>query len=241
MVTGGSLGFGRAVATDLARAGWEVVIDGRNRVDLERAAAACGAIAVPGDITDPQHRAQLLDRPQIDLLVNNAGGLGASPLPPLDVYPLDAFTELLQTNVVAPLGLIQVALPKLVRSHGVVINVTSDAAVEAYEGWGGYGSSKAALDQITAVLALENPDVRLWSLDPGDMRTRMHQAAFPAEDISDRPDPEEVAGVVRWLVDHRPPSGRLRAADLPVGRPAPDPPAPDRPVPNPPAEVKSGR
>ncbi len=214
VVTGGSLGFGRAVAAALVADGWHVVIDGRDREAAEEVAATIGAVAVPGDVTDPSHRSRLLDLPRLDLLVNNASTLGPSPLPPLGGYPLDALRAVLETNVVAPLALVQLALPLLVRNDGAVINVTSDAAVEAYEGWGAYGCSKAALEQVGAVLAVENPGIRVWSLDPGDMRTRMHQEAFPGEDISDRPDPGSVAPAVTLLLRQRPPSGRLRASDL---------------------------
>lgn len=214
VVTGGSLGFGRALAAALVLDGWHVVIDGRDRQAVERAASTIGAVAEPGDVTDPAHRARLLDLPRLDLLVNNASTLGPSPLPPLGAYPLDALMAVLETNVVAPLALIQLALPLLRDNDGAIINLTSDAAVEAYEGWGGYGCSKAALEQLGAVLAAENPDVRVWSLDPGDMRTRMHQEAFPGEDISDRPAPETVTPSVTRLLADRPPSGRLRAADL---------------------------
>lgn len=214
VVTGGSMGFGRAVAAELVRAGWRVVIDGRDGPAVEAAAESIGAQALPGDITDPEHRADLVALPRLDLLVNNASALGPSPLPPLGRYPLEALRFVFETNVVAPLALLQLALPLLTSSRGAVVDVTSDAAVEAYEGWGGYGSSKAALDQMTAVLAAENPEVRFWALDPGDMRTRMHQQAFPGEDISDRPEPETVAPVVVRLAKERPPSGRIRAAEL---------------------------
>ena len=214
VITGGSLGFGRAVAELLVEAGWEVFIDGRDRALVEDAARRIGAIPVPGDVTDPDHRQRLLDLPELDLLVNNASSLGPSPLPPLTAYPLAELRGVLETNLLAPLALAQLAMPGLARRGGAVVNVTSDAAVEAYPGWGGYGASKAALEQASAVLGVENPDVRVWSLDPGDMRTRMHQEAFPGEDISDRPDPETVAPAVLWLVEHRPASGRVRAAAL---------------------------
>jgi NAD(P)-dependent dehydrogenase (short-subunit alcohol dehydrogenase family) len=212
------MGFGRALAAELVRAGWEVVMDGRDREAVQRTAYETGAVACPGDVTDEGHRNLLLDRPRLDLLVNNASSLGLSPLPRLEAHPLDAFRALLETNVVAQLALVQAALPQLKRTGGSVINLTSDAAVEGYEGWGGYGASKAALEQLNAVLAVENPTVRFWALDPGDMRTRMHQDAFPGEDISDRPDPEVVAPVVLRLLAERPPSGRIRAADLVVGQ-----------------------
>ncbi|MDE3205675.1 MAG: SDR family oxidoreductase [Acidobacteriota bacterium] len=214
IVTGGSLGLGRAVAAELVQHGWEVVIDGRDSHALEEAARRTGAIAIPGDVTDESHRARLLGGDRLDLLINNASDLGASPLPPLENYPLGVLRSVFETNVVAPLALIQAALPALRRSGGAVVNVTSDAAVEPYPGWGGYGASKAALDQMSAVLAAENDAVRIWSFDPGDMRTRMHQAAFPGEDIGDRPAPETVAPYVHRLVVERPPSGRVRASDL---------------------------
>jgi NAD(P)-dependent dehydrogenase (short-subunit alcohol dehydrogenase family) len=220
IVTGGSRGFGRAVAEVLVGSGWQVVLDGRDPAAVERAAAALGPAvhAVPGDVTDPRHRSELLrtavDLGGLDLLVNNASALGGSPLPRLADIDQYVFEALLRTNVVAPLALVQAALPLLRDRGGAVVDLTSDAAVEAYEGWGGYGASKAALDHLSAVLAVEEPEVRVWALDPGDMRTRMHQDAFPGEDITDRPLPEAVAPAVAVLVRERPPSGRLRAADL---------------------------
>jgi NAD(P)-dependent dehydrogenase (short-subunit alcohol dehydrogenase family) len=214
VVTGGSLGFGRAVAALLTQAGWDVAIDGRDAAAVAATAAEIGARGVPGDINDPDHRARLLDLARLDLLVNNASTLGPSPLPPLSEYPLDQLRSVFETNVVAQLALTQLALPLLTESGGVIVNVTSDAAVEAYEGWGGYGSSKAALERISAVLGAENPGVPVYALDPGDMRTRMHQDAFPGEDISDRPEPEVSAPAVLWLVEHRPSSGRIRAPEL---------------------------
>lgn len=214
VVTGGSIGLGRTLAAALVRTGWRVVIDGRDEEALRRTAAEIGATALPGDVTDPGHRKALLSQPRLDLLVNNASTLGPSPLPRLDAYPLGELRLVFDTNVEAPLALVQLALPLLAASGGAVINVTSDAAVEAYEGWGGYGASKAALEAMTAVLAVENGGVRFWSFDPGDMRTRMHQDAFPGEDISDRPDPQTVVSAVLRLVDLRPPSGRWRGADL---------------------------
>ncbi|MDA8045517.1 MAG: SDR family NAD(P)-dependent oxidoreductase [Actinomycetota bacterium] len=214
IVTGGSSGLGRALSAELVRAGWEVVIDGRDASAVHRSARLSGAVPFPGDVTDANHRSGLLDRQRVDLLVNNAGSLGQSPLPPLESYPLDRLRALFETNVVAPLALIQAALPQLRTSGGSVVNLTSDAAVEAYEGWGGYGMSKAALEHVNAVLAVENPGVRFWALDPGDMRTRMHQDAYPGEDISDRPAPEDVAPGFLRLLRERPPSGRIRLGDL---------------------------
>ena len=151
---------------------------------------------------------------RLDLLVNNASALGPSPLPPFRGHDLAVLRQLFETNVIAPLALVQLALPLLAASGGAVLNITSDAAVEAYEGWGGYGSSKAALDQLGNVLAVEEPNVRVWSLDPGDMRTGMHQAAFPGQDISDRPLPETVVPAILALIGGHPPSGRVRAADF---------------------------
>ena len=214
VVTGGSMGFGREVAAALVASGWTVRIDGRDTRAVHQTATEIGAIPVPGDITDPAHRAALLDIGRLDLVVNNASSLGPSPLPHLADYPLDALRDVIETNLVAPLALIQLALPKLITSAGAIINITSDAAVEPYPGWGGYGSSKAALEQLSAVLANEETGVRVWWMDPGDMRTRMHQDAFPGEDISDRPLPATVAPAVIGLLWNRPPSGRVRASDL---------------------------
>lgn len=221
IVTGGSRGLGRALAAALVTDGWEVVIDGRDAPALLRAGAATGAWTVPGDVTDPAHRAALVASAErrcgrLDLLVNNAGSLGASPLPPLARYPLADLRALFEANVVAPLALSQLALPLLRRTGGALLNVTSDAAVGDYAGWGGYGASKAALEQWSSVLAAEEPTVRVWWFDPGDMRTRMHQEAFPGEDIGDRPEPETVVPAVRRLLATRPPSGRVRAAELSV-------------------------
>jgi NAD(P)-dependent dehydrogenase (short-subunit alcohol dehydrogenase family) len=223
LITGGSRGLGRALATDLVRDGWHVIIDGRDATSLRAAAAEPGprVTAIAGDVADPAHRAALVaaaaGHGNLDLLVNNASALGPSPLPHLADHPLDAYEEVLRVNVVAPLGLVQEALPLLRRSGGAVMNITSDAAVEGYEGWGGYGSSKAALEQMSHVLAVEEPAIRIWWVDPGDMRTRMHQDAFPGEDISDRPEPDTVLPAFRRLLDERPASGRIRASDLLAG------------------------
>jgi NAD(P)-dependent dehydrogenase (short-subunit alcohol dehydrogenase family) len=205
----------------LLSSGWRVVVDARRADHL--AAALPGAVVVPGDVTDPAHRDALAsavsglaptDAQRLDLLVNNASDLGPSPLPGLADVPLAAVRRVYETNVLAPLALTQVFLPLLRASHGAVLNISSDAAVEAYAGWGAYGSSKAALDQLTAVLAAEEPGLAVYSVDPGDMRTEMHQAAFPGEDISDRPAPEAVVPALLRLIATRPPSGRVRAADL---------------------------
>ncbi len=177
-------------------------------------------MAIAGDVTDPVHRAALVDAAGrlggLDLVVNNASILGPSPQPNLADYPLDVLVEVYCTNVVAPLALTQAALPLLHRSpRGTIVDVTSDAAVEGYEGWGGYGSSKAALEQLSNVLAAEQPGLHVYRFDPGDMRTQMHQEAFPGEDISDRPAPDEVAvpALLRLLAE-LPPSGRYRASEL---------------------------
>jgi NAD(P)-dependent dehydrogenase (short-subunit alcohol dehydrogenase family) len=227
LITGGSLGLGRALATALARRDWSVVVDGR-RADLldelvrELAPVSRGVgaaiTAVPGDVSDPAHRAALraavLQHGRLDLLVNNASSLGPTPLPPLRDYPLDRLAALHEVDVLAPLALIQLHHSLLVASSGTIVNISSDAAVEAYEGWGGYGSAKAALDQVSAVLAVEEPVLNVYAFDPGDMRTEMHQQAFPGEDISDRPAPESVVPALLNLLDARPASGRYRARDL---------------------------
>jgi NAD(P)-dependent dehydrogenase (short-subunit alcohol dehydrogenase family) len=227
IVTGASRGLGQALATGLVQAGWSVVIDGRDRstlnasADRMRAEATEGAsvVAVAGDITDDEHRHALVDAAValggLDLLVNNAGTLGTSPLPSLADYPLDELRVAFEVNVVAPLGLVQDVLPFLLDSpRPRLIDITSDAGVEAYEGWGGYGAGKAALDHLGAVLAVEFPSLTVWSVDPGDLRTVMHQAAFPGEDISDRPEPSTVVPAFLDLIDSNRPSGRYRAAEL---------------------------
>jgi len=221
LITGASRGLGRALAAGLARAGFDLIIDARDAAALDAAAGALRAsgasvTAIPGDVTNPGHRAALVAaaRGRLDLLVNNAGTLGASPLPALADYPPDELRAAFEVNVIAPVALTQLALPLLRASGGAVLNITSDAAVEAYAGWGGYGAAKAALEQASNVLAAEEPTLRVWWADPGDLRTDMHQLAFPGEDISDRPEPAAVVpGFVR-LVTERLPSGRYRAAHL---------------------------
>jgi NAD(P)-dependent dehydrogenase (short-subunit alcohol dehydrogenase family) len=221
VVTGASKGLGRALALALAGRGWHVVVDARDPGNL--AADLPGATVLAGDVTDPGHRAELVaavqSRGRLDLLVNNASELGPSPLPALAAYPLDDLRRVYETDVLAPIALIQSMLPLLRSAAGTVVNVSSDAAVEAYPYWGGYGSAKAALDHATAVLATEEPEVAVYAVDPGDMRTDMHQAAFPGEDISDRPQPEAVVPAFLHLLDTRPPSGRYRAPEL-LGVPA---------------------
>jgi NAD(P)-dependent dehydrogenase (short-subunit alcohol dehydrogenase family) len=228
LITGASRGLGRALADGLAREGYSLIIDARDAAALDAAAAAIRAAggtvtAIPGDVTDPGHRAALLRAAQragrCDLLVNNAGTLGASPLPALADYPVDALRAALEANVVAPIALTQLLLPLLRAAGGAVLNITSDAAVEAYAGWGGYGAAKAALEQASNVLAAEELTIRVWWADPGDLRTDMHQQAFPGEDISDRPLPDAVVPAFVRLVKQRLPSGRYRAAHLmPAGR-----------------------
>ncbi|MEV7038775.1 SDR family NAD(P)-dependent oxidoreductase [Amycolatopsis sp. NPDC051061] len=215
LVTGASAGLGRALATALVSRKWTVVGDGRDPAALSAAAREIGFTAVPGDVADPAHRASLADAcPSLDLLVNNASSLGVSPLPPLASYPWAELENVYRVNVFAPLALTQLLLPALTLARGTIIDVSSDAAVEAYEGWGGYGSAKAALDQVTAVLGAENPGLAVYAVDPGDLRTAMHQRAFPGEDISDRPLPSSAVPAFLRLLDERPPSGRYRAADL---------------------------
>jgi NAD(P)-dependent dehydrogenase (short-subunit alcohol dehydrogenase family) len=225
IVTGGSRGFGRAVAASLLDRGWTVVTDARRAADLEATAAELDSprlIAIPGDVTEAAHRAALvvatIDAGPLRLLVNNASRLGPSPQPRLADYLAADLRAVYATNVFAPLSLIQAALPALIGNGGVIVNVTSDAAVEPYEGWGGYGSSKAALDHISAILAAENPEIGVYAFDPGDMRTEMHQAAFPGEDISDRAEPASVVPALLRLLDSRPAPGRYSAQDLlPLG------------------------
>jgi NAD(P)-dependent dehydrogenase (short-subunit alcohol dehydrogenase family) len=219
IVTGASRGLGLALAHALAERGWRLVIDARTESELEAARSALAelteVVAVAGDVADSWHRAALVDAAgeRIDLLVNNASTLGVSPLPPLGDYPAAAFEHVLRVNTIAPLVLMQLALTKM-PAGGRIVNVTSDAAVEAYEGWGGYGASKAALEQLSNVLAAERPDLRVYAVDPGDMNTRMHQEAFPGEDISDRPPPQASVPGLLALVEGDVPSGRHRAADL---------------------------
>ena len=220
LITGASRGFGRAVALDLADRGWTLVLTARGAADLHRVAVETGPghSVLAGDVTDPEHReavvAAVHRHRRLDLLLNNASALGPSPLPRLADLAPSELARVLQANVVAPHALTRLLLPALRASEGVLVDVSSDAAVEAYEGWGGYGASKAALDRLAAVLAVEEPSLRAYALDPGDMRTAMHQAAYPGEDISDRPDPATVVPALLHLLDARPPSGRYRASEL---------------------------
>jgi NAD(P)-dependent dehydrogenase (short-subunit alcohol dehydrogenase family) len=221
LITGASRGLGLALARQLAAQGWHLIIDARGAEALEAARAALArqtrVIAIPGDVTDATHRSALAQAAKelggLDALVNNASILGPSPQPGLLDYPLEVLEQVYRTNVIAPLALIQTLRNEL-RPGAYVINITSDAGVEAYEGWGGYGSSKAALEQLSNILAAENPSYRVYWVDPGDMRTQMHQEAFPGEDISDRPLPEEsVPGLLELLTGTRP-SGRYSARAL---------------------------
>jgi NAD(P)-dependent dehydrogenase (short-subunit alcohol dehydrogenase family) len=219
VVTGASRGLGLALTRALSERGWRVIVDARDGGDLDAAVAELKNVtAVAGDVADPEHRRALAAAAdafgRLDLLVNNASTLGASPLPPLAEYPLATLEDVLRVNVLAPLALVQEALPLIARSGGRIVNVTSDAAVEAYGGWGGYGASKAALEQLTNVLAAEQPALRVYAVDPGDMNTRMHQDAFPGEDISDRPPPEDSVPGLLELVEGDRPSGRYRASEL---------------------------
>jgi NAD(P)-dependent dehydrogenase (short-subunit alcohol dehydrogenase family) len=223
IVTGASRGLGLALARALAERGWRLVIDAREAGPLQDAAAelarATDVAALTGDVADPEHRAALLAAAggPVDLLVNNASVLGPSPQPFLADYPLDVLEHVYRVNVLAPLGLIQLALPQL-PAGARIVNVSSDAAVEPYEGWGGYGSSKAALDQLTAILAAERADLRVYSVDPGDMNTRLHQEAFPGEDISDRPPPGASVPGLLALIEGELPSGRYQARALAEAR-----------------------
>jgi NAD(P)-dependent dehydrogenase (short-subunit alcohol dehydrogenase family) len=216
LVTGASRGLGRALAAALDQRGWRLVVDGRGPDRLASTVAALPhpelVTALPGDVADARHRAALAAAvgPRLDLLVNNASDLGPSPLPRLADLRAEDLERVLTVNTVAPLALVQEVLPALGRTGGRIVNISSDAAVEAYEGWGGYGASKAALDQLTAVLAVEHPDLRIYAVDPGDMATDMHQAAFPGEDIRDLPSPETVVPALLTLVDGDRPSGRYR-------------------------------
>lgn len=221
LITGASRGLGLALARALAKQGWNLIIDARSALPLEEASRELSqhtnVAALAGDIYDARHRFSLAEVARelggIDAVINNAGTLGSSPLPPLLEYPLESLEYVFRVNVVAQLGVLQAVWDQL-KQGAVVINVTSDAAVEAYEGWGGYGTSKAALEQMTSVLAAENPRIHFYSVDPGDMRTEMHQQAYPGEDISDRPLPDTSIPGFLFLLEGNQPSGRYQAREL---------------------------
>ena len=220
VITGGSRGLGAALAHALDVRGWDLVLDARDAATLTETVGDARSRVVPGDVTDPDHRRALVrtaaELGGARLLVNNASTLGTSPMPELVDLDESTLRRTLETNVVAPHALTRLLLPQLSADRGIVLNLSSDAAVEPYEGWGAYGSSKAALDQLTRILGVEQPGLRVYAVDPGDMRTQMHQDAFPGEDISDRPEPATVVPHLLALLDGTLPSGRYRAADIPV-------------------------
>jgi len=223
LITGASRGLGLALSRALAERGWTLIIDARGTEALETVRAELAAhrivSAIAGDVSQPAHRRALAVAARaaggLDVLVNNASTIGPSPQPALRRFPLDALREVYDTNVIAPLGVIQAVAPHL-KAGSRIVNVTSDAGVNAYAGWGGYGSSKAALEQLSAILAAENPDWHIYWVDPGDMRTQMHQEAYPGEDISDRPLPEVSVPGLLALLEHDPalPSGRYEARKI---------------------------
>ncbi len=221
LITGTSRGLGLALARALADRGWSLIVDARGAVALESArndlARSAQVVAIPGDVADSAHRRALAEAARelggLDAVVNNASILGPSPQPELLDYPLDVLEQVYRVNVLAPLALLQAVRASL-KPGARIVDITSDAGVEAYPGWGGYGSSKAALEQLSAILAAENPDLRVYWVDPGDMRTQMHQEAFPGEDISDRSPPEEsVPGLIE-LLEGALPSGRYKAREM---------------------------
>jgi len=216
IVTGASRGLGLALARALDEGGWRLIVDARGGDALEAATAGLQNVtAIAGDVADPAHRRALVDAAgdRIDLVVNNASLLGPSPQPALADYPLETLRDVYEANVIAPLALLQLALPRM-PDGAAVLDITSDAGVEAYEGWGGYGSSKAALEQLTAILAAEHPGLRVYWVDPGDMNTQMQQDAFPGEDVSDRPPPEESVPGLLALIGGSLASGRYQAREL---------------------------
>ncbi len=226
LVTGGSKGLGRALVLALLDRSWTVITDGRTAADLDRLERRAEdrpgrLVTVRGDVTDPAHRAELVAavaaEGRLDLLVNNASTLGVTPLTGLMSQPGSALIDVLATNLIAPHDLAVDLVPFLRRSRGVLINITSDAAVEGFPGWGPYGASKSALEQWSNVLAAEESDLSVYWVDPGDLRTDLHQAAFPGEDISDRPLPEVAIPGLLHLVEQRPPSGRAKALAVAVG------------------------
>lgn len=232
LITGASAGLGRALATELAARHWRLIIDGRRSEELATVAAklrtTAEVTAIAGDVADGRHRRAVVAAVQragaLDLLVNNASTLGPTPLRPLQQTATAELADVLQVNVLAPFALIRALLPAIERGNGVVLNISSDAAVDHYPTWGAYGASKAALDHLTATLAAEEEstppaetgstrDIRFYAVDPGDMNTAMQQAAFPGEDVSDRRSPENVVPALIDLITRRPASGRYLAGD----------------------------
>lgn len=222
VITGASQGLGLELARALAQEGWRVIGDARDGTALAEAFTTLAGDHSPvsGDVTDPAHRTALADAAAelggADLLVNSASTLGASPLPAFADLDPATYLRILETNVVAPLALTRALLPQLRTGRGTVLDISSDAAVEPYETWGGYGSSKAALDHASRILAAEEPLLKVYAVDPGDMRTAMHQDAFPGEDISDRPEPSAVVPAILRLLTSGAPSGRYRASEFAV-------------------------
>lgn len=222
VVTGASRGLGLALTRALVADGWSVVVDARAGGDLASATSDLQGpgqvLTIPGDVADPQHRQSLATAAAglgpVRLVVNNASYLGPSPQPVLQDYPLETLRRVYEVNTVAALALLQLLLPLMTEAGGVVINITSDAGIEGYAGWGGYGSSKAALEQISRVLAAEHPDLRVYWVDPGDMNTQMQQEAFPGEDVSDRPAPEDSVPGLLELARGELPSGRYQARSV---------------------------
>jgi NAD(P)-dependent dehydrogenase (short-subunit alcohol dehydrogenase family) len=222
LITGMSMGLGHALAGELTARGWRVVGDARDAARLTRAVASLpnprSVVAIAGDVADPDHRRELATavaaEGRLDVIVNNASILGPSPQPPLASYPIEELERVFRVNAIAPLALLQLVMPLLIRSEGRVIDISSDAAVESYAGWGGYGSAKAALDRLTGVLAVEQPGLRVYAVDPGDMDTDLHRQAEPGEDLSGLPSPAEVVPALMRLLLGDEPSGRYRAGDL---------------------------
>jgi NAD(P)-dependent dehydrogenase (short-subunit alcohol dehydrogenase family) len=225
LITGSSRGLGLALARQLAQKEWGLIIDARDSNSLKQARTELmektNVIAIPGSVTDELHRMALVESADklggLDALINNASFLGPSPQPPLENYPLEVLEQVYRTNVIAPLALFQ-SLYSSFKPNACIINVTSDAGIEAYSGWGGYGPSKAALEHLSHILAEENPSLRIYWVDPGDMRTQMQQEAFPDEDISDRPLPEESVPGLITLIEGDLPSGRYKARELIVSK-----------------------